>query len=476
MNYPDFQKPVSFLGESFKRPDELLTAMAASWEEGIRFLRQDAFRQLKDAGFSPAGSILMYRREMEQNPDRENRIFLRWLYGSCRFPRLYWTGNDYGDSAAVIRDYLEDRSYELNALIDVMLEEQLLSRWLLSQGTEEKICSAIAWIEQRTTAAENGFQRKLTHSYVRAILKPRRIFLFDGNAFASLEEFSRYLKQLADTKKLGMEQKIHPLLADEHNLAPDFEGWLICQGALDAVKSWDQAHLRSRPDTSGFAGMQEAPSGAAAGEPEPESTGEGGSFVTETQVNPDSFERRNISWIIDTGKEPVRQGMEMVSAGMKRVLEYLFHYETIHSESTAGFQCIFCSQPLTLMPAAPVPADLFRWDEELVQDLVSEQGSDTDTSFSGHAALLSYIMEAGDDHLQDIYVLVTAETNNSGQGAPETETDQLSVQLSSFLKKKGRKCIIIRIPEQNKADASAHREAFVQQMLQAAVICMQLPL
>ena len=238
-----FNKPIKFQGNSYRDPDILTEAMAMDWDAGRKMLFSGSFssalRQENKALASAADSA---RREYQNRPENGDLLFWKFIYRHGKIKRLYWKRHCFGNWKRVSSLMRQGNDHELNRFTTGLLKEQLFSVYAKSAGASEQTIESIRYIEKCHNRMNSSYRKSLSRVILATVMDGNENFTFDGHVFKTVEEFSACLQDLTNGSKERFEHKIRMLFYDEHNLDPNFTGWLLNKGHSKALEAWNRKY------------------------------------------------------------------------------------------------------------------------------------------------------------------------------------------------------------------------------------------
>ncbi len=227
-----------FCSGSYTSLDSLVNAMGIHWMEGRQALFGGRLRQhLAKAQPAFANACAAAEREYRDKAGEGNRIYFRWL---CSYPgirSLYWRGKDLGGPDR-LADALDAGDGDVRKLILYLMQEQLLHSVIVSLGAPDDTAHRVRYLEQAYNRRNTFFVRDNVVPMLVLILRGDRTFTFDGRDFLAPADLAAHLQTYADRSPRALSRAAAPLFADEHNLDPLFEAWLLMNGFVHELDLW----------------------------------------------------------------------------------------------------------------------------------------------------------------------------------------------------------------------------------------------
>lgn len=237
--------PYKFLGHSYNNRDELVDALAMSWNDG----KKQLFRGLLSAFFKPfdpevAGYCIDAEDEVRKYKANEDVIFFKTLYKiSSNITAFYWKGKKYDNlellgNALLQRLWLLDRTIEQD--FGPILTENVLTTYASMLGScDESVLRALHSLESSYQNIESVNGSKNRVFYLMAyMLSGKKILNIANNKFESINDLAIYLEGLLHNSYDDYYECCKFLLSDRGELNPQFESWLISLGKQEEIKRW----------------------------------------------------------------------------------------------------------------------------------------------------------------------------------------------------------------------------------------------
>ena len=243
-------RPYFFAGKNYTSRTNLVRALVEKWDEGKKELFRGKLSDYYKIYDTEAFQICQTaEREAANSGCKDDFIFWKTMYAlQPNTKDFFWKGRVYIGLPALGRDLLEQlrkSSLSMNAYIDGVLREELLSKYVVMKDPDnQKILTAVKALESSYRAYINNPREKQVTLYLVAyMLSNQKILYVAGQEFHTLSELTSYMKQLLGDNNENLDQFkefCHSLMEQYDNLIPAFESWLIAIGQRDALDSWKE--------------------------------------------------------------------------------------------------------------------------------------------------------------------------------------------------------------------------------------------
>lgn len=243
-------RPYFFAGKNYTSRTDLVRALVENWDEGKKELFRGKLSDYYKIYDTEAFQICQTaEREATRSSGKDDFIFWKTMYAlQPNTKDFFWKGRVYIGLPALGRDLLEHlrkSSLSMNAYIDGVLREELLSKYVAMKDPDNpKILTAVKGLESSYRAYINNPREKQVTLYLVAyMLSNQKILYVAGQEFHTLSELTSYMKQLLGDNNENLDQFkefCHSLMEQYNNLIPAFESWLIAIGKRDALDRWKE--------------------------------------------------------------------------------------------------------------------------------------------------------------------------------------------------------------------------------------------
>jgi len=232
-------RPFVFDGIEYTDFPTLLNALGLHWEEGKKILFNG---QLKDFFIiddrSTGQRCVNAKTEFLQDPSNGNGIYLKWLCRSPGIPGLYWMGRNYGKISMLPSALSSTQNKDLCDVIIYMTKERFLADFVKNNGGNENMCKAAVHLQEVANRSNSKFNIRNIPAILSFVLKGETTFSLNGKQFTSTDELAIHMQQLASVGQQRLEKEVEKLYADESNLSPAFEAWLLVTGKGRELNEW----------------------------------------------------------------------------------------------------------------------------------------------------------------------------------------------------------------------------------------------
>ncbi|MBR6707552.1 MAG: hypothetical protein IKI84_12900 [Clostridia bacterium] len=228
--------------------DSLVNAMGQEWMAGRKILFDGTLREhIKKTQPALAGACAAAEKEYLDKNNEGNRIYFRWL---CSYPgirSMYWRGRDLGGLDAIAAK-LESGDEEVRKLVLYLMKEQVFHNMVLSLGGRDELSAQVRYLERAYNKRDTAFEREGVVPMLERVLRGEKTFVFEGRSFLSPKDLAAYLQGYADRSPKTLAKAVRALFADENNLDPWFESWILMHGFQHELTLWKVRYQEGRGD------------------------------------------------------------------------------------------------------------------------------------------------------------------------------------------------------------------------------------
>ena len=230
-----------FNGKGYGDLNELVQALATSWNEGQKHLQ----RKLLSGFLTPRNTELAgYCMDAEEEIDRGGNVdiaFWKLLYKlTPDVKEFFWKGRSYPSLQKLGQEMLtrlrradmSDKNFW-----DEILGKRLLSQYLESHSQPKEIISAVKSLENTNRDRRDGL---ISYYHVAYFLAGKKELQVANKNFSTAEQLAEHMNALIGESVEKFEQFCYKLIDSNNKLSEEFEAWLIALGKRNELNSWKQ--------------------------------------------------------------------------------------------------------------------------------------------------------------------------------------------------------------------------------------------
>lgn len=236
--------PYKFMEKEYETVDELVKALACSWENG----KKELYRGLLSGFFKNYNTELARlcfdaEEESTQTEEDEDIVFWKLLYklhpGTTVF---YWKTMSFESLPVLGRDMLEKLWSDDSTGREIwneILTYSLISKYLVLKNAKKEQIEAAQSLEiyQRQNIQQ---ERDATFNYFCTgyFLSGHTIFSVKEENFQNPVELSAYMKSLFQRSFDELREFCHSMIQYNNTLDPQLEAWLVSLGKRSELERW----------------------------------------------------------------------------------------------------------------------------------------------------------------------------------------------------------------------------------------------